>query len=90
MCRVVLAVVPLACLVACQPRAQQIDGLLEADVAVLKGISATWAQSWLDCDIDAAAALYAEDGVRINPAEGPALQGREAIHASLHEDEGWA
>jgi uncharacterized protein (TIGR02246 family) len=69
----------------CQPRAQEAAGLSEEDVAAIKSISPTWAQSWLDCNIEAAVALYAEDAVRIEADEGPALEGREAIRASLDE-----
>ena len=70
---------------ACQPAAQEAAGLSEEDMAAIKSISPTWAQSWLDCNIEAAAALYAEDAVRIEADEGPALEGREAIRASLDE-----
>jgi uncharacterized protein (TIGR02246 family) len=83
--RLVLAVLSVAFLAACQPAAQQTDTLSEEDIAAIKSISPNWAQSFLDCDLDAAAALYAESAVRINPAQGPALRGRDAIRASLDE-----
>ena len=70
---------------ACQAPAQEAGPLSEEDVAAIKNLSPTWAQSWLDCNIEAAAAIYAEDAVRIEADEGPALEGREAIRASLDE-----
>lgn len=71
---------------SCQPPPQEAAPLSDEDISAIKSISLTWAQSMLDCDLDAAAALYAEDAVRIEADEGPALQGRGAIRASLSEE----
>ena len=71
---------------ACQQPAQEAAPLSDEDISAIKSISLTWAQSMLDCDLDAAAALYTEDAVRIEADEGPALQGRGAIRASLSEE----
>jgi ketosteroid isomerase-like protein len=67
---------------ACGPAAQEVGPLSEEDVAALEGAIQEYVQSALAGDLDTWAGLWAEDAVKMDP-NSPALEGREAIRASM-------
>jgi uncharacterized protein (TIGR02246 family) len=79
--RPVLAVLALAVLAACQPAAIPLS---EDDVAAIRALGTSYAQSNLANDADAVAAVYATDAVEM-PPNMPARVGNAAIRDAYAE-----
>ncbi len=77
-----VACIVIALISACQPPAQEAGPLSEQDVAAIKASPDAFAEAMLAGDWAAVAALFTEDAVFM-PPNGPAVEGRTAIQASL-------
>jgi ketosteroid isomerase-like protein len=71
-------------LIGCNPKPQSVGRLTAEDSLALRKIAERDAPIVLSRDWGALAAEYAEDAVRM-PPNGPAVQGRDAIHRMLQE-----
>jgi uncharacterized protein (TIGR02246 family) len=78
--RTVLLAVPAFALAsaACQPPAQEVGALSDEEVAAIEGVIQEYVRTALAGDLDAWAALWTEDAVKMNP-DAPSLEGRDAI-----------
>ena len=63
---------------ACQPAAQQAGPLSEGDMVAIRSLIDSYEQAVLGEDYDAAAALWAEDVIRM-PPNAPMIEGRAAM-----------
>ena len=78
MSRLVLAAFALAFLAACQPG---VAPLTDEDIAALNALRAAYIEGAQAGDVDAQAAVFAEDALWLGP-DAPAIEGRAAIRAA--------
>jgi ketosteroid isomerase-like protein len=81
--RLVLSVLSLAFLAACQPG---VAPLTDEDVAAFGNLRTALVQATLAGDCDAVAAIYAESAVSL-PQDAPIVEGRTAIRAACEAEE---
>ncbi len=76
---ILLALLALAvATTACRPRAQEAAGLSDEDVAAILNLIYTYEQAVMAGDYQAAAAVWAEDVIRM-PPNAPMIQGKAAM-----------
>jgi uncharacterized protein (TIGR02246 family) len=80
--RSTLALIILVGGLACRHGVPGSGGLSSEDVAAIRALQQTWLRAIRDGDWSAAAALHAEDAVRL-PPDGKEERGRAAIQASI-------